>query len=89
MICISGMKILRCLDTCQIETKYLNNKTFRYGHWHCFACSNAIEKRPDCFIHYKRHLNEFGSSFQVHIAQVNWDVNIVLLKTVYKSIFLY
>ncbi|XP_060552778.1 uncharacterized protein LOC132714061 [Ruditapes philippinarum] len=68
----SGMKILRCYDTCIIDGKHVCNKTFKGGHWHCFACSNAIERRVDCFAHYKRHLNDFGSSFQVCIAQ---DVN--------------
>ncbi|XP_060552780.1 uncharacterized protein LOC132714063 [Ruditapes philippinarum] len=68
----SGLKILRCFNKCEIDTKVIHNKTFSGGHWHCFACSNAIERRCDTFIHYERHLNAFGSSFQVHIAQ---DVN--------------
>ena len=69
---ISGMRILRCFDTCQIDSKYVQNKTFKAGHWHCFACSNAIGSRYDTLLHFKRHLNAFGSSFQVHIVQVTF-----------------
>ncbi|XP_053376074.1 uncharacterized protein LOC123533369 [Mercenaria mercenaria] len=68
----SGLKILRCYDTCEVVTRHTDCKTFKGGHWHCYNCTSANGGRVECLDHFKRHLSAYACSFQIRVAK---DVN--------------
>ncbi|KAL4224438.1 hypothetical protein ACF0H5_017890 [Mactra antiquata] len=61
----SGLKILRCLDSCEVE----GNKNKQDGHWHCWKCKLCHSKRVSCLKHFMGHLKNSEPIVQVEILQ--------------------
>ena len=66
----TGLKILRCCDTCDIVGIIKGEKRFKGAHWHCYRCRNGFNRRDEAIKHYKTHFRNPQTTFQIQITQV-------------------
>ncbi|RUS75421.1 hypothetical protein EGW08_016832 [Elysia chlorotica] len=65
----AGLKILRCVDQCDIIGIIKGEKRFKGAHWHCYRCRNGFNRRDEAIKHYKTHFRNPQTTFQIQITQ--------------------
>ncbi|GFR93529.1 protein TAPT1 homolog isoform X2 [Elysia marginata] len=65
----AGLKILRCVDQCDIVGIIKGEKRFKGAHWHCYRCRNGFNRRDEAIKHYKTHFRNPQTTFQIQITQ--------------------